>query len=121
MDQIRMRIAHEETLDGVKKRLNNNLLMYCEKYRPMIEYFYPVLTMAESGLFNKKMKLSIDQSRITSDFTKKFDIVHVAWKNLVSIQDDDAFATLMRQTQEPFQGQGEMNALHALKFRRKLA
>ena len=62
------------------------------------------------------MKLSIDQSRITSDFTKKFDIVHVAWKNMVSIEDDDAFATLLRQTQEQFPGQGELNALHALKL-----
>ena len=103
MDQdLMMRIAIIETLDGIKKRFNNNLLMYHEKYRPMIEYFYPVITMAESGLFNKRMKLSSDQSRLTSAFTKKFDIVHVAWKNLVSIEDDDEFATLLCQTEEQF-------------------
>ena len=74
-----MRITTIEILEDIKKRLNTNLLMYHEKYRPTIEYFYPVITMAESGLFNKKMKLSSDQSRLTSAFTKKFDIVHVAW------------------------------------------
>ena len=116
MLRIEMRTKTREMLEEINKRLNANLLMYHEKYRPMIEYFYPVITMAESGLFTKKMKLSIDKDQLTHALIEKFAIVSKAWNNLVSIKEDEEFANLMCQTQEQFPKKGELNALFAFFF-----